>query len=128
MKIIYATFLACVFLVSMAAAQQSHSGVYRKIDGSAGEVKIKEFLKGRSTKIEFDLSVSGSKSAPCAGDLKGTAKFINQNTFEYVSDVEDAKNCHLTFTFSGKKLTIRETECGFFHGAMCEFDGSYRKR
>ena len=35
--------------------------------------------------------------------------------------------CVLAITFDGRNATVVTEHCSYFHGAMCEFNGKYRR-
>ncbi len=121
MKILLGLFLAFVFTISSPA--QTRSGTYDRTD-KQGDLTIRENKKG----FYFAVLALGTDEAPCVGQFKGQAKWINSSNAEFNGDFNDKSGCRLTFSFSGNQIIVRERGCDEYHGASCSFEGTYRKR
>lgn len=66
-------------------------------------------------------------SGACTGTIAGIGSYSdNQLKFSnYVKD-EGAESCEVTVKFNGKKAAISESNCGYYHGAACAFDGNLK--
>jgi hypothetical protein len=136
----YILSLALLLISSTALSAQNRSGTYDRIGKVAGrgviagigdgDITFRDIRRGKTKTLNFAIKVYGRTEAPCLGDLKGKAKWIDANTAEYNGDLESAKTpgCRITFIFSGKRVLIREHDCNDFHGASCDFEGTYRRR
>lgn len=137
--------LFLLMLISMVNVQgQNRSGVYRynktEANGNErwGEVVIKEIRRKKTVIVSFTVSaeVYNDKCVPCwcNGEMRGTAKWTDPNVAEHTADLteRDPENgelakCHLIFFFSGNRITIRSKDCLDYHGAACDFDGTYTR-
>ena len=132
--------LVLLLLLTGATFGQAHSGTYDRIGKTRshggiagigdGEVTFRDIRRGKTKTLRFAIKVFGRREAPCLGELKGQAKWVDINTAEYNGDFnsETAAGCRLTFIFSGNRVIIREHECDDFHGASCDFEGTFRRR
>ena len=115
--------LICASLFSsIEASAQSRSGTYRN---KYGELKIQP-LQGEPRSFNFSIAVGNPTPPLCIGNLKGKAKWLEENIAEYNSDFKQG-SCRLTFTFSGDRAIVRETNCGEEHGASCNFEGTFTR-
>ena len=98
-----------------------------------GRLEIEQLsIKGFS----FDLSVGTGR---CTGELSGNAKWRKNGVAIYrkIPDREEYSNpesnyyqqtCQLTFKISADRVDVlQSTGCTYFHGAECDFNGSYRR-
>ena len=111
---------------------QNRSGTYYRSDKyGKGDITFKEVGNGKSKRLNFYVSIGGARWGTCIGDHRGKAKWIDANIAEYNGDFNEvnsdgaAVGCRLTFVFAGNRVTIRETNCDDYHGAMCQFEGIY---
>lgn len=127
-------FLLFSFVISSADLNaQNRSGIYnRKDKWGSGRLVI---TSGK-TSVTFKLNVGRTGKSLieyCVGELNGKAKWIAENVAEYNGDFNErdsegqAIGCRLTFVFTGNTITIRESDCNDFHGAMCNFEGKYSR-
>jgi hypothetical protein len=113
--------LICASLfTSIEASAQSRSGTYRN---KYGELKIQS-IQGEPRSFNFSIAVGNPTPPMCIGNLKGKAKWLEENIAEYNSDFKQG-SCRLTFIFSGDRVIVRETNCGEEHGASCSFEGTF---
>ena len=112
---------ACLF-TSIEASAQSRSGTYRN---RYGEIKIQQTL-GNPRSLNFSIEVGNPTPPLCIGNLKGKAKWLEENIAEYNSDFNQG-SCRLTLTFSGDRVIVRETNCDEEHGASCSFEGTFTR-
>ncbi len=132
MKILLPIFL--FLILSATSFAQNHSGKYyrnNRINGKGG-ITIKENNKSKT--FRFSLLAIGAKRGTCNGTFEGIAKWIGKNLAEFNGDFNqkdssgENTSCRFTFVFSGKTITIRETNCNDYHGASCSFEGIYRRK
>ena len=77
--------------------------------------------------VQADTSVPNV----CSGDLRGTARQIDETTLRLTSTPEDGEEaCELTLRFSPdrNRVTMTSKSCSNFHGASCDFVGRLRRR
>jgi hypothetical protein len=97
------------------------SGDY-KIDND-NFVTIRDGIK--PGKLQFFININKS-SLKCIGKLRGDIVQVKPKVFHY-SKADD--HCTIEFSFSGKRLLVRELEvCGNHRGVRCSFDGKYTKK
>lgn len=113
-----------VFLAGVNTPAQSRAGTYAfSTDNGSGEIRISN-TNHRS--FRFKIGV-GSRTPACVGDFINRANWIAANVAEYRFDMDDTHACRLIFVFSGSDLIVKECECSNFHGASCNFEGTYTK-
>lgn len=132
--------LALVLFSFSVLSAQSRSGTYDRIGKTRshgviagigdGEIIFRDIRRGKTKTLRFAIKVFGRRETPCLGELKGQAKWVDINTAEYNGDFtsETTVGCRLTFIFSGNRVIVREHECNDFHGASCDFEGTFRRR
>lgn len=97
------------------------SGDYKIDDNNF--VSIRDAVKTGKLQFFINIEKSGGK---CSGRLRGDLVQIKPKVFHY-SKADD--HCVLEFSFSGKRLQVRELEaCGNHRGIRCSFDGKYNKK
>ena len=97
------------------------SGDY-KIDND-NFVTIRDGVK--PGKLQFFININ-KYSLKCIGKLRGDIVQVKPKVFHY-SKADD--HCTIEFSFSGKRLQVRELEaCGNHRGVRCSFDGKYTKK
>lgn len=97
------------------------SGDY-KIDEN-NFVSIRDGIKQGKLQFFINIEKSGGK---CSGKLRGDLVQVKPKVFEY-SKADD--HCVLEFSFTGKRLLVRELEaCGNHRGIRCSFDGKFNKK
>lgn len=97
------------------------SGDY-KIDEN-NFVSIRDGIKEGKLQFFINIEKSGGK---CSGKLRGDLVQIKPKVFHY-SKADD--HCVLEFSFTGKRLQVRELEaCGNHRGVRCSFDGKFNKK
>lgn len=97
----------------------------------AGDYKIDDnnFVSirdgAKSGKLQFFINIEKS-GGKCSGKLRGDLVQIKPKVFHY-NKADD--HCVLEFSFTGKRLQVRELEaCGNHRGVRCSFDGKYNKK
>jgi hypothetical protein len=118
-------------LVSTVSAQVRSGTYYRSDENGKGDITFREVNRGKSRVLNFEVLIAGATRGTCVGDMKGKAKWIDTNVAEYENSPEAAENpiCRLTFIFSKNRVLVREDDgCKFYHGAACQFEGTYEKR
>ena len=129
------TFATILLIGVSDITAQSRNGTYYRSDRyGRGDITFKEVGKGKSRRLNFYVSIAGAQRGTCIGDHRGKAKWISASMAEYNGDFDevnadgDAISCRLTFVFSKNRVTVRETNCGDFHGVACQFEGTYTLR
>lgn len=102
-----------------------------KKDPLAGDYKIDDnnFVSirdgAKSGKLQFFINIEKT-GGKCSGKLRGDLVQIKPKVFHY-NKADD--HCVLEFSFTGKRLQVRELEaCGNHRGVRCSFDGKYNKK
>jgi hypothetical protein len=72
--------------------------------------------------LKFVISIGSSKG--CTSSLRGSAKFTEPGVATYR---DSTSGCNLTFMFANNKLEVKENKCKLFHGATCQFHGTFSK-
>lgn len=97
------------------------SGDYKIDDNNF--VSIRDAVKSGKLQFFINIEKSGGK---CSGRLRGDLVQVKPKVFHY-SKADD--HCVLEFSFSGKRLQVRELEaCGNHRGIRCSFDGKFNKK
>ncbi len=132
----YFLLLFILFLTaSNIALAQNRSGTYqwKYKDTAIGVLEITKIKDDKNKAINFKLRIEQS-DYPCVGEISGKAKWVSLNLFEYNSnrpsrdsETKELNYCRLTFVFSGNSLIVRESDCGDFHGARCNFEGKFTR-
>lgn len=130
-------FLTLFVVVAMTTAipAQNRSGTYDRRDKwGSGQLVITDNPGAKTLRFKLSVGRTGRSYAEyCVGEFKGKAKWVSKNMAEYNGDFNEkgsdgeAIGCRLSFVFSGTTITIRETDCRDYHGAMCNFEGKYRR-
>lgn len=129
--------IVALSLISANAQQLNGRYLYQN-KNSGGEITIKEIRKTKSGKRQFGFKINVGRDGGdnflgyCIGELKGIAKEISTNIYEFNSDFNEkdsktgeAISCRLTFTISGNSVIVRETNCEDYHGVACNFEGKF---
>ena len=132
-KICFALTLA--LLLSGYLSAQNHSGTYdRKDKWGFGQLVITEKTGSKTLIFKLNVGRTGKSYAEyCVGEFEGKAKWVSKNMAEYNGDFNQRDSdgevigCRLSFVFSGNTITIRETDCNDYQGAMCNFEGKYSR-
>lgn len=102
-----------------------------KKDPLTGDYKIddKNFVSirdgAKAGKLQFFINIEKT-GGKCNGKLRGDLVQIKPKVFHY-NKADD--HCVLEFSFTGKKLQVRElAACGNHRGVRCSFDGKYNKK
>jgi hypothetical protein len=102
-----------------------------KKDALSGDYKIDDnnFVSirdgAKTGKLQFFINIEKS-GGKCSGRLRGDLVQVKPKVFHY-SKADD--HCVLEFSFSGKRLQVRELEaCGNHRGVRCSFDGKFNKK
>lgn len=107
--------------IDTLARKDPLSGDY-KIDNK-NFVSIRDGMKSGKLQFFINIEKSGGK---CNGKLRGDLVQVKPKVFHY-SKADD--HCILEFSFSGKRLQVRELEaCGNHRGVRCSFDGKFNKK
>ena len=107
-----------VLLLLLATTTPRYYGTYR---GYMGQFTLE--AKDGKPHLDFMVGIPG-----CTGSIEGDGK-LEKNAFTYTTPVEGQDDpCTLTITFDGSKAQVASEHCGYFHGAMCEFDGDDYER
>jgi hypothetical protein len=137
-------YLILIFLISAISVfsikAQTFNGKYEyETKESSGEILIKEITKTdqiKSIKFEIKVGRDGGENlfGFCIGELEGEAKEIAPNIFEYNTELNERDEhtneviiCRITFSFSKEVLIVRESNCGYFHGVACNFEGKFTR-
>lgn len=78
--------------------------------------------------VAADLTVG---NRDCSGGIAGLGKLRgNVLTLTPYKKEEGGEACVVTITFdaSGKAASVSESQCGYYHGAACEFRGSIKRK
>lgn len=71
--------------------------------------------------FEFQMEVG---SELCSGVIEiGKAYFCNANNANYYGE----ENCYMSFQVVNHQIKVTETNCLYYHGMRCTFDGNYQK-
>ena len=126
----------CLFLTMscVSVLAQSKSGTYQwKYKNTAiGVLNIKESGTGKNKRITFEIHVEQSEY-PCIGEMSGKLTIISSSFYEYTpsglskTSTGELNFCRLSFAFNKNEVVVRETSCEDFHGARCNFEGSFTK-
>jgi hypothetical protein len=121
-------------LVSVSFAQTKYLGEY---ETNYGTVKITRAAKAHAINFIFDIATENG----CEGDLRGVAKLTRgANFFVWEAKLGAKENYgknaryRLEFTFLRNKVIVKERSIGtnravtIYHGVMCTFNGTYRKK
>jgi hypothetical protein len=102
-----------------------------KKDPFSGDYKINKdnFVSIRDGakpgKLQFFININQS-GGNCIGKLRGDIVQVKPKVFHF-SKAND--HCEIEFTFSGKRLHVRELQaCGNHRGVRCSFDGKFMKQ
>lgn len=76
------------------------------------------------TMAGYDLTVKAFANL-CVGHMEGNAT-REGNVLTTIVPV-DRGNCVLTAKFENGKVKVNEKNCSYFHGALCDFNGSMKK-
>ena len=116
--------IICAAIAKDAIAQNREGTYgYRHGDNASGEVTISN---ANTRSFGFKIGI-GSLSPACVGEFSNRANWIAPNVAEYRFGMNDRHACRLIFIFSGNDLIIRECACYDFHGASCNFEGTYTR-
>ncbi len=120
MKKIFAALL--ILVLGGTALAQNRSGSYALNPAQSVDIVDK------SRSINFDI---GGSMGDDDFNLRGTAKLIRKNVYEYRTIIRgkvDDSLCRIRFTFSGRILTVKEDfECTNFRFPDVSLDGRYEK-
>ena len=106
--------------IDTLAKKNPLSGDYKIDDNNF--VSIRDAVKSGKLQFFINIEKSGGK---CSGRLRGDLVQVKPKVYHY-SKADD--HCVLEFSFSGKRLQVRELEaCGNHRGVRCSFDGKYSK-
>ncbi len=131
-------FLISVFVLTFiptVSAQKRYGTYYRSDEYGRGDITFQEVQRGKIKGLNFEISIAGGTRGICIGGLKGKAKWIDANVAEFNGEFNerDAENgeaigCRLTFIFSSNRVVVREHDCNNFHGASCQFEGTFKRQ
>lgn len=108
----------------MDSSTVNWNGTYNEKSG--GTLVISNY-KGNNG-FDFALTVIANSDDFCEGSVNGHVVLTNSKEAHF-----DNKNkeqvCLLTFIFNDDgTIKINEEDCSYFHGAICSFDGTYKKQ
>lgn len=107
---------------NMSAEVFSYQGTYSF--GNKKFIGMVDF-KGIQQNGNLDFIISIGSSKGCTSSLKGSAKFAKPGLATYR---DSSSGCSLSFLFTDKnKLEVKENNCHLFHGATCQFHGTFKK-
>ena len=90
----------------------------RNADGVTNEVKMTPLGGGRHA-VEMGGGGNG-----CGMSIEGTASEVAPGRLRLTKFVADAQQtCVIDMSTTGSQMRIREDQCGYFHGARCDFEG-----
>lgn len=72
--------------------------------------------------FKFRITVRNTKGYD--GNIDGLARVIKSDSSVY----QDKNLCSLTFTFHDDKISVKESECSFYHGSNICFTGTYKTK
>jgi hypothetical protein len=74
-----------------------------------------------SKQFEFQMMVA---EGGCTGEIEtGIAYFEAGGDANFYGE----EGCYISFKMRNNKIFIKETDCNYYHGMRCTFDGSYKK-
>ena len=127
-------FFISVCFIDVSFGQTKFLGEY---ETNYGTVKIIRAAKAHAVDFSFDIATENG----CEGDLRGTAKLAHgKNFFVWEAKLGAKENYgknaryRLEFTFLRNKVIVKERSIGtnravtIYHGVMCTFNGTYRKK
>ncbi len=84
-------------------------------------------IKKRSTDSYSVELVVGTRG--CSGSFDGTGRVEGAMLVVKTSSTDNPDDkCVVSISRKGSKLDVTEDDCGYWHGASCEFPGTYSKR
>lgn len=110
-----------LFLLLVAIpAKAGIFGCYVSKGDDFGEFHLDISNGGLRGKLDF---VAGNPG--CSGSIDGTGT-VKGKTFEFVKH-DDPNTCNIVIKFSGDLAEVSEDGCTPWHGAGCQFEGTYKK-
>ena len=115
--------LLLTFSVFYSSPSLAFEGDYRSGSQAYRQVlKIKK--QGDSYTVELVVGTRG-----CSGSFDGIGPVEGAKLVVKTTSKEDANDkCVVSISRKGLKLDVDEDDCGYWHGASCEFPGTYSKR
>lgn len=127
MKLITVSLLMAIPALATAQNVRLVDGDYEgKADG--GAMSLRTIVADSDKGVVVARASVGA--AGCAGDFVGIGQ-VKGNVLRLSPFVkEEGVACVVSATFdrTGKKVTVTEDGCSYYHGAACSFDGSGTKR
>lgn len=75
-----------------------------------------------SKQFEFQMMIA---EGSCTGEIEtGIAYFEAGGDANFYGE----EGCYINFKMRNDKIFIKETDCNYYHGMRCTFDGSYQKK
>jgi len=113
-------FGVLILLLVAISAKAGIFGCYVSEGDDFGQFRLDTSNGGLSGKLEF---VAGNPG--CSGSIDGTGT-VKSNAFEFVKH-DDSNTCKIVIQFSGVHAEVSEDGCTPWHGAGCQFEGTYKK-
>jgi hypothetical protein len=89
----------------------------------------RNFVSVRDGRREGEITIFihfEKENGTCNGELKGTARFINNTTAQYH---QSGNPCTIELSFTSNRVQLRETAgCGTYRDIRCFFDGTYPRK
>lgn len=123
------SLILLVMLPVMAHAQLA-GNIEGDYEGSGeGNISLRTIVLDTETGMVAASLGVGSRG--CGGAFVGTGKLKNNvlKISPYKKE-EGAESCIITVTFdkTGKKASVNEDDCMYYHGAACSFNGQLKKK
>lgn len=113
--------VAALLLLGMPAADaQSLTGSWR--DGRGGRNSVMTIAPGPGGSYRVNIEVAVPR---CIGSIDATGRLAGGKLV--ATATEGGETCTLTIEPRGAGLSVSESRCLYFHGASCEFSGSYQR-
>ncbi len=110
---------------SMSLKEKITDKVSKSLEGTyeldtIGMEKKMTIRKAKNGKFQFQISLVSS----CSGVIEGDwAYFQNDSTANFYGE----EGCYVHFELRKDYINIKETDCLYYRGMQCGFDGNYRK-
>ncbi len=121
LKIIFFCITAYLSFSTTVFAAATIDGTYsgKAYDGSKTKLHIKSLGNGK-----VSLNASTENTGGYSGSIDDATASLQGNVATFMGE----DSCKLVIEFKGKKATVQEENCSFYHGAQCTFDGVYSKK
>ena len=120
LKIIFFCMTAYLSFSTTAFAAATIDGTYtgKAYDGGKTKLHIKNLGNG---KVSLNIST-------VHGDYSGSIDDSTANREGNIATFMGEDSCKLVIEFKGKKATVAEESCSYYHGMQSTFDGVYSKK